>query len=82
MVTMETKPTIFVLISSEKNPKNTMVTMETKPTIKSKIVVPSKNEEVQHFLDVLLSASMFSAELGEGLRKNVLSYAKIYDANM
>ena len=40
-------------------------------------VVPPKNEEVQHALDVLLSASMFSAELGA--RKNALSYAKLYD---
>ena len=47
--------------------------------IEGEPVVPPKNEEVQHALDVLLSASIFSAELGEELRKNALSYAKLYD---
>ena len=30
-------------------------------------------------LDVLLSAAMFSAEFGDELRKDTLSYSKLYD---
>ena len=47
--------------------------------VEGKPVVPPRNEDLQHALDVLLSASMISAELGEELRKNALSYTKMYD---
>ena len=41
-------------------------------------VVQSKYEEDQHALDVLLSGSIFSAEFGDELQKNI-SYSKLYE---
>ena len=37
------------------------------------------NTDVQNALDLLLRAVMFSDQLGEEMRKNALSYSKLYD---
>ena len=67
LATLRSEENVIENIGDEKDP------------VEGKPVVPPRNEEVHYALDVLLSASMFSAELGEELRKNALSYAKLYD---
>ena len=42
-------------------------------------IVQPKNTDVQNALDLLLRAAMFSNQLGDEMRKNALSYSKLYD---